>query len=41
MKKFIIAFIVTLAFTAPSFAVSSDDTYVRKDVFDVHLLNIN
>ena len=41
MKKFIIALIVTLVFTAPSFAVSSDDTYVRKDVFDVHMLNIN
>ena len=41
MKKFIIALIVTLVFTAPSFAVSSDDIYVRKDVFDVHLLNIN
>ena len=41
MKKFIIALIVTLVFTAPSFAASSDDIYVRKDVFDVHLLNIN
>ena len=41
MKKFIIALIVTLVFTAPSFAVSSDDTYVRKDVFDLHMLNIN
>ena len=41
MKKFIIAFIVTLAFTAPSFAANSDDIYVRKDVFDVHMLNIN
>ena len=41
MKKFIIILIVTLVFTAPSFAASSDDIYVRKDVFDVHLLNIN
>ena len=41
MKKFIIALIVTLVFTAPSFAASSDDIYVRKDVFDVHMLNIN
>ena len=41
MKKFFLSLIVTLAFTAPSFAVSSDDIYVRKDVFDVHLLNIN
>ena len=41
MKKFIIALIVTFAFTAPSFAASSDDIYVRKDVFDVHMLNIN
>ena len=41
MKKFIIALIITLASTASSFAVSSDDIYVRKDVFDVHLQNIN
>ena len=41
MKKFIIALIVTLAFIAPSFAANSDDIYVRKDVFDVHMQNIN
>ena len=41
MKKFIIALIVTLAFAASSFATSSDDIYVRKDVFEVHMLNIN
>ena len=41
MKKFFLTLIVTLAFTAPSLAASSDDIYVRKDVFDVHMLNIN
>ena len=41
MKKFIIALIVTLAFATSSFAASSDDIYVRKDVFEVHMLNIN
>ena len=41
MKKFTIALIVTLDFATSSFAASSDDIYVRKDVFDVHMLNIN
>ena len=41
MKKFILTLIITLTFTASAFAASSDDIYVRKDVFDVHLQNIN
>lgn len=41
MKKFILTLMITLIFTASAFAVSSDDIYVRKDVFDVHLQNIN
>lgn len=41
MKKFILTLIITLIFTASAWAASSDDVYVRKDVFDVHLQNIN
>lgn len=41
MKKFILTLIITLIFSASAFAASSDDIYVRKDVFDVHMQNIN
>ena len=41
MKKFILTLTITLIFTASAFAASSDDIYVRKDVFDVHMQNIN
>lgn len=41
MKKFILAIILSIAITASAFAANSDDIYVRKDVFDVHLQNIN
>ena len=41
MKKFILTLIIILTFTASAFAASSDDIYVRKDVFDVHMQNIN
>ena len=41
MKKFILTLIITLTFTTSAFAASSDDIYVRKDVFDVHMQNIN
>lgn len=41
MKKFILAIILSIALTASASAANSDDVYVRKDVFDVHLQNIN
>lgn len=41
MKKFILTLIITLIFSASAFAASSDDIYVRKEVFDVHMQNIN
>lgn len=41
MKKIIVALLITFALTASSFAASSYDIYVRKDVFEVHMLNIN
>ena len=41
MKKFILAIILVLTFAVSAFAANSDDIYVRKDVFDVHLQNIN
>ena len=41
MKKFILAIILVLTFAVSAFAANSDDVYVRKDVFDVHMQNIN
>ena len=41
MKKFIAVLLVTFTFATSSFATTSDDIYVRKDVFEVHMLNIN
>ena len=41
MKKFILALLIALTFAVPACAANSDDIYVRKDVFDVHLLSIN
>ena len=41
MKKFILAIILSITLTASAFAANSDDIYVRKDVFDVHMQNIN
>lgn len=41
MKKFIVALLFTFALASSSFANNSDDIYVRKDVFEVHMLNIN
>ena len=41
MKKFIVTLILIISLVVPTFAASSDDIYVRKEVFDVHMLNIN
>ena len=41
MKKFILALLIALTFAVPACAANSDDIYVRKDAFDVHLLSIN
>ena len=41
MKKFILTFILVLTLAVSAFAANSDDIYVRKDVFDVHLQSIN
>ena len=41
MKKFIIALLLIISLNSHAFAASSDDVYVRRDVFDVHMLNIN
>lgn len=41
MKKFILTLILVLTLAVSAYAASSDDIYVRKDVFDVHLQNIN
>ena len=41
MKKFILVLILVLTLAVSASAANSDDIYVRKDVFDVHLQNIN
>ena len=43
MKKIFIAFFIIITSTTASFALTSNDKdiYVRKDVFDVHMQNIN
>ena len=41
MKKFILVLILVLTLNVSASAANSDDIYVRKDVFDVHLQNIN
>lgn len=41
MKKFISAIILILTLAVSAYAANSDDIYVRKDVFDVHLQSIN
>ena len=41
MKKFIANILLVLSLSVPTFAASSDDIYVRRDVFDVHMMNIN
>ena len=41
MKKFILTLILVLTLNVSASAANSDDIYVRKDVFDVHLQNIN
>ncbi len=41
MKKFISILILVLTLIAPASAANSDDIYLRKDVFDVHLQSIN
>ncbi len=41
MKKFILTLFFVLTLAVSAFAANSDDVYVRKDVFDVHMLNIN
>ena len=41
MKKFILAIILVFTLAVSAFAANSDDIYVRKDVFDVHLQSIN
>ena len=41
MKKFILAIILVITLAVSAYAANSDDIYVRKDIFDVHLQNIN
>ena len=41
MKKFILVLILVLTLNVSASAANSDDIYVRKDIFDVHLQNIN
>ena len=41
MKKIIILTILSLMMSSESFGAVSDDVYVRKDVFDVHMQSIN
>ena len=41
MKKIITLVIVLLMVSSKSFGAVSDDVYVRKDVFDVHMQSIN
>ena len=41
MKKIIILIILLLMISSESFGAVSDDVYVRKDVFDVHMQSIN
>ncbi|MBQ3764098.1 MAG: hypothetical protein II869_03915 [Synergistaceae bacterium] len=41
MKKIIILIILLLMMSSESFGAVSDDVYVRKDVFDVHMQSIN
>ena len=41
MKKIITLVVVLLMVSSKSFGAVSDDVYVRKDVFDVHMQSIN
>ena len=41
MKKLLLALILLLGFVPVAYGARSDDVYVRKDVFEVHLQNIN
>ena len=41
MKKIIILIMLLLMMSSESFGAVSDDVYVRKDVFDVHMQSIN
>ena len=41
MKKIIILIMLLLMVSSESFGAVSDDVYVRKDVFDVHMQSIN
>ena len=41
MKKIITLVVVLLMVSSESFGAVSDDVYVRKDVFDVHMQSIN
>lgn len=41
MKKFLLAFLIIIAFCSCSYGAVSDDIYVRKDLFEVYMQNIN
>ena len=41
MKKFLLAFLIIIAFCSCSFGAVSDDIYVRKDLFEAEMKNIN
>lgn len=41
MKKFLLAFLIIIAFCSCAFGASSDDIYVRKDLFEAEMKNIN
>ena len=41
MKKFLLAFLIIITFCSCSYGVVSDDIYVRKDLFEVEMKNIN
>lgn len=41
MKKFLLAFLIIIAFCSCSYGAVSDDIYVRKDLFEAEMKNIN
>ncbi len=41
MKKFFLAFMILIALSSGAFAAENDDTYVRKDLFEAYMKNID
>lgn len=41
MKKFLLAFLIIITFCSCSYGAVSDDIYVRKDLFEAEMKNIN